>query len=404
MNRYRSMVLAGLLVGAVLLCACTGRSAPAGHDQSPATTTAPEGPDGSHVRLRGTTVFALLADNQLVAVSVGRGVLEGSVRLASPPREVLETTHAMAVSADGRRLYVLVGLAGGGADHVAVVDTSSLVVRASYGLEASTTYRALVLGQRSGRLYLLGNRPDQHGGVSVWATILDSSSGGIIASQQVHPAGGRDWVVYSASVSPDEQRMLVSYHGSDTSGADVFRIAGDGLAGCGTTRAAEGLGCLTEVHGLAVDTGALVIATDGHQVLELSDGGTVLRRWDPGLPGNHVTEFARGDGALLYVVGSCGYTGGMSLLDLHGGQSRVLVPARRADPSGSATPSTMTVCGQRAEVAPAGVLAVGRIERAVPRLGPEGSVLLVDAATGRVRRTVVTPAEPLDLVVASGLG
>jgi hypothetical protein len=151
----------------------------------------------------------------------------------------------------------------------------------------------------------------------------------------VHPAGGRDWVVYSASVSPDEQRMLVSYHGARTTGADVLRLAGGGgLTGCGLARAAEGTGRVTEVHGLAIDTGGLVIATDGQQVIELSDsGGAVLRPWDPGLPGNHVMEFARGAGARLYVVGSCGYTGGMSSLDMLRGQTRVLVPARHADPS-----------------------------------------------------------------------
>jgi hypothetical protein len=61
----------------------------------------------------------------------------------------------------------------------------------------------------------------------------------------------------------------------------------------------------------------------------------------------------------------------------------------------------LTVCGQRAEAAPAGMLAVGRIECAVPRLGLAGSIVLVDARSGRVRHTVTTPAEPVDLVVAS---
>jgi hypothetical protein len=67
----------------------------------------------------------------------------------------------------------------------------------------------------------------------------------------------------------------------------VLRLAGGGgPTGCGLARAAEGTGCVTEVHGLAIDTGGLVIATDGQQVIELSDsGGAVLRPWDPGLPG-----------------------------------------------------------------------------------------------------------------------
>jgi hypothetical protein len=192
-------------------------------------------------------------------------------------------------------------------------------------------------------------------------------------------------------VSADEHRLFISYHGSDTSGIDWFTHVGGLLERC-RLAVPDGSGCLRTHGGFAL-YGNEVLATTGFWLLlEVDISGTVRRRFDVRLPGNHVMEFALDSQAQrLYVVGPCGYAGGFSVIDLRTGSTRVLVPAPL-----TYTPSVL--CGERLSLDSPGLLVVGQTARPVPTLGLPGRIVLVDIRTGQVVHAVKVPAEPIDVL------
>jgi len=89
------------------------------------------------------------------------------------------------------------------------------------------------------------------------------------------------------------------------------------------------------------------------------------------------------DGREASVIGSCGYAGGLSLVDLTSGEHRVLGRESKA------------ICGER--VAYAGpLLAVARNAFPVPQ-GLPAAISLVDRESGTVVRSLPTPTEAVDL-------
>jgi hypothetical protein len=134
-------------------------------------------------------------------------------------------------------------------------------------------------------------------------------------------------------------------------------------------------------------------------MLRVDYRGAVVARWNPRLPGNHLMEFdldpAR---ATAYPVGSCGYTGGLSRIDLRRGSTRVLAPP--AAPGTGGPPAGTRVCGE-AVAAGGCLLAVARRAMPEPRLKP-GAILLVDPGAGRMLSATGTSAEPVDLVIWQG--
>jgi len=297
--------------------------------------------------------------------------------------------HLLAPSRDGRTLYALAPSDPPGVDHLAVVDTVSAGVRARYALPPGVAFSALAVGPVSGRLYLFGTPTHATGAL---VAVADPRTGRVLARWAVHRGDTGDWFVYQGAVAPDERALYLSYHGSDTTGIDRLVLTGRGLRPCRSANPPH-VGCIWTHGGFAL-YGPGLLATTGEGPIEEIDGaGRVVHRFDPRLPGNHLTEFALDARAgRLYVVGPCGYTGGMSVVTLATARTRVLVPL---SPPGQAP----TFCGDRFALGPRNLLAVGETAAALPQLGLPGAVLLVDARTGAVRRTVTTPAEPVDVFV-----
>jgi len=96
-------------------------------------------------------------------------------------------------------------------------------------------------------------------------------------------------------------------------------------------------------------------------------------------------------------VGDCAYSPGFGALDL------------AADPPPGAVPATPVIaptagegpppCGSQLALGPAALVVVG--QAAYPALDPRlpAKLLLVDGRTGRVKRTVATPAAPIAILV-----
>ena len=341
-------------------------------------------------------VFALLADNRLLAVRADTGALVASHALTpapagTTPRLRFIGDHLLAPSRDGRTLYALAPSDPPGADHLAVVDTASARVRARYALPRGVAFSALAVGSVSGRLYLFG-APTHAGGARV--AVVDPRTGRVLARWVVHRGDPGDWFVYQGAVAPDERALYLSYHGSDTTGIDRLVLTAEGLRPCPSVNPPH-VGCIWTHGGFAL-SGPGLLATTGEGPIEEIDGaGRVVRRFDPRLPGNHLMGLAlNAHAGRLYVVGPCGYGGGLSVITLATARTRVLVPP-------SLPGQAPAFCGERFALGPQDLLVVGKTEATLPQLGIPGAVLLVDARTGAVRRTVTTPAEPVDVCVVS---
>jgi hypothetical protein len=364
-------------------------------------------------------VFALLADNRLLAVRARDGAVVAEHQLAPTPLPLMGTGHYLALSNDGRLLFVLTPGALDTAPRVAVIEVATATVRATYSLSPEDgDYHNLAVGPRTGRLYLFGNRDEQspsppgrprpgRARLQVVVTVLDPQSGAVQPFWTARVADGYEWLVYQGAVSDDERELFISYHGADASGIDWFTVADDGLRRC-PAPARHGAGCIM-AHGAfrLYGDGLLVSGGDTKTILEVDRTGTVRRGFDIGLPHSHLMEFVLDAGARrLYTVGYCGYLGGFSALDLDGG----------GWPTPSATPGTwrwlatpapprvlqsdQALCGSRLALGPVPLLVVATNILAAPNAQHPGALLFVDTRSGTIIRKVETPSEPADVLVA----
>ena len=343
--------------------------------------------DGASVS-EGPAIVALLTDRSLVRVATTTGAVLARVRIglrSSPPN----SGRFLALTPDGDTLFVLMPGAADVAQVVSVVDSETLRVHSRISLPAGITFRALVIGPASGRLYLFGNRPVARGrgAEDAVVAIVDPTRPANIRTWTIRAAGGHDWWVFDAAVSADESRLYASYHGGCgpenfalcTSGADWLDADGGELTHC-RRPSLPANGCISRVHGSVEVVGNRFLATTGAAPILEIRGARIARRWKTRLAGNHVMEFAvdsMRDQA--YVVGQCYYVGGVSLIDIKSDQTRVV---------------TRDVCGDRVAVGD-DLVAVAEQFQAAPQAVRSRIALI--SRTGQAVRYVSLPLEALDL-------
>ena len=400
----RHLILAcTLLAGA----ACTRDTTPAPHATITSTSTARTSAPPT-VRAVSPTVpppasthlFALLADHRLIMADATSGAVLAARDLAPPPDRVTATGHLLAFSGDGRRLFALLP---GTPGLLAVLDAATATVRATYRPDTpGLAYSGLAVGPVSGRLYLFGERD----GAAI-VVRLDPDSGRVTATWTARPAEGRTWFVYQGALTADERALSLSYHGPDTTGIDRFDLDESGLRPC-ADRTPPPVACIGAHGGFALDGDRLLTSTgDTPVLLVLDEAGNIQGGVDTGLDGNHMLAFALdAQTRRVYSVGSCGYVPGFSVVSLdHPG-----FPVRSATPgvwSWRATPTPPEVllrfgevCGERLALGPTGLVVVGQVNTVVPAPQLRGAVLVVEASTGEIRRTIATSADPLDVIFA----
>jgi hypothetical protein len=192
-------------------------------------------------------------------------------------------------------------------------------------------------------------------------------------------------MVLANAISPDERYLFVSYHGDDTTGGDWLSISDNTLDRC-STFVRPNTGCL-DFHGsVAAYRGNLLATMGGDKLLNLALDGRVLREWSIGLPRNHLMwmtlDSRRG---LVAVAGSCGYSGGLSVINLaHARRTVFDHPSRRP-------------CGERVAWSASSILAIAHNPVPVAS-GSPSDMLFFDTRRHRIARLVATPAEVLDVI------
>jgi hypothetical protein len=309
---------------------------------------------------------------------------------------------------DGRTVVALMREPAPGRDSVAVVDAASLETRCTHPLESGVRYLGLLLG-RSGRVYAFGIRRAQtRGGWDAVLTILDAESGALAGAKTVRDAErgkrrgfAKQWFIYGAALSADERRIVLSYHGRDTTGADHLRISAGsrvshgrrGEQPCvrrrGRRVCASVWTDVEEVHGAVRALRSGFVGTAGEEgLVHLDRSGRLIRRI-PITPRTHLMDFASDARLSMVYVSSCGTRAALYRFDLERGRRETVAGAR--------------FCGHPLAVHDDRflVLIASRLNNAGDPAGPPRRLRLVDLEADGSARLVQRPGAPLDAVVVA---
>jgi hypothetical protein len=255
---------------------------------------------------RPTRAYALLANGQVVSISVSRGNVLAK-RTIGPRPQSAAATPLLARERD--TVYALTPRLGG--QSVLLLDAVTLQERARIALPEGR-FSALE-PTRGGAIHVLGERA----GAPVLVTIVD---GVPRAPLELRPADGRQWRVTGAALSSDERRLAVAYQGPNATGADVIDLSTGTREPCADPAAA----CLTRVRGAVEFIGSALIGTTGSPDLALYRRGipepravrTLLAR-------NRLTALARDrSSGLLLAASPCTSARGFSVIDLNRNSAR----------------------------------------------------------------------------------
>jgi hypothetical protein len=287
-----------------------------------------------------------------------------------------------------------------------VIDAESLQTRCRQPLEPGVRYSGLLLG-RSGMFYAYGARRVASGRWDAVLTIGDARTGDLKGSHTLRKAErgarahwGKSWWIYGAALSGDERRIVLSYHGGDTTGADWFRISppSDISAGGMAERRCRdrppqwpcgpGRTDVPRVHGAVKAFGAGFIgATGGNDLLELDRRGHGVGR--PGVRKNtsHLMDFAVDDDRRHVYVSACARRATIQRFDLEQG-------SREDVPSGAFCGSPLAISGGRFLF-----LAAGRVTKSGYPSPRTKELRLVDLEERGAGRRIPRSASPVDAVI-----
>jgi hypothetical protein len=307
--------------------------------------------------------------NRLLRISIPDGAVELERRLgprseqrdADPGQTLLRLRSGplLATAPDRKTVLALTRNPVSGRDSVAVIDAQSLQTRCSHPLEPGIRYSGLRLG-RSGMFYAYGARPAGPRRRDAVLTIGDARTGDLKGSHTLREAvrrdpahWGKDWSVYRAALSADERRLFLSYHGGDTTGADLFRISPTldiSATGMAERRCANrpprwpcgpGRTDAPRVHGAVTAVGAGFVGTTGtNDLLELDRGGHRIRRLRVRENNSHLMDFALNDDRRHLYVSACARRPTIQRFDLERGRLGTV-------PSGAVCGRPLAIYGNR---------------------------------------------------------
>jgi len=343
---------------------CQESGGPPAHVDSPASS--------EPVASASSDVVILTASNDIERLDVASAALRWKTPLGGIRQDGF-AAHVMAVAGSGNHVVVLVR---GSPSVVVFVDLSTGRVTARRELPPGLVYRGVDVGPASGRVYLFANRdvgPDRGGELGPLSeavvVVLDSDLSNVLISQTVRSTYGFNWRVYRGAVDRDETRILLSYHGPDSTGVDLIHLNGTHLDNrCATSSAA----CIPSHGGFAVGSRVMFFATGSSPILRTDHDGNLLGDIDTGIEGEHIMELTLdGSQRFLFIAGSCLYSDGLFEVDTVTRTTRIVDPPRS------------DTCGERVMALSDSVLVV---------IDPH--VVAIDRKTGRINHSLKFPTDP----------
>lgn len=349
---------------------------------------------------------AILANNHLVYLPPGAGRPKWDISLAALPD--LNSSHGysglghrVAASPDHAVIYALPAHDFRGGDSVVVVTAREGTVVRRIKLpnpDGSARYGALAVGP-SGNVWIVGSIGKRIEIVRV--NPRDWTVSSWIGRDMSHwvaqgPVTG-DFNIYEVQVASDEQRAFYSYTGGllDLAGLDWVDLNGQRAMTCTPPKPEHA--CIPGLAGFVVEGNNVYITTaydnPSGAIDHFNLDGTLEKHIQLGLLPGFLDDFAvTPDRSHIVAIGSCGYSGGMAVIDFATQRSRVIVQAESAH-----QPPTDLPCGQISAFVSSSLIALGHVGALLPT-DVAGQILFVDTSSGKVNRSVPVVSEPIAII------
>lgn len=348
-------------------------------------------------------IVALLANNHLISVARGTETAQWDVAIADPPDPshsggYLPPGHRLALSADHSHVYALPPRDYAGGSILIIADTASGAVTGKVNFPADARYSTLGVAA-SGNVYLVGQR-NSHIVVSKFDPSRNAVVSTFVGRDMSHFASNGlvsgTFSIDQAIVTPDEARLYLGYSGGllPKSGIDWVTLSDHTWCQPHDPESA----CAPGLSGFTIVDNRLLVASwndplQDDRIDEYSLEGQLIRHYDLGLAGGFLLDFVTDPSShTIYAIGSCGYRGGLSRVNVTTGEVTVVVPPAAV---GTVQPG---ICGQRAELMSDGQIALSVVGGLL--VGQQAaSIRTIDISSGTPVRLIPVAAGPLDLKV-----
>ena len=180
-------------------------------------------------------VIALIEGGELLVVDASNGQTRSRQRVANVP--FLSFGPSLALSKSGEEVFIPAPDSAAGVTKVVALNLRTLEFREVLTLRDSARYVWADVGAKTGLLYLMG----EHG---IRVVVVEPSAGRLVAQWSIAKDTAYNWHVERARISPDEERLYLSYHGGCnasgtpkcTTGIEEIFLASRQLAPCSVPR------------------------------------------------------------------------------------------------------------------------------------------------------------------------
>lgn len=357
-----------------------------------------------------TYIATILASGEVIVIDAATG--QAMLSTTSLGNSIPQVGRYLKHDPRNKRLVVLVpGLASSKA-RLVEISLPSFATRNLASLPTDAGYTSLDLGERTGSTYVFA---------AAGKVLRVSPSGDSITLIQTRDSAGphQEVYVYRGAVALNERRIFQSFHGGRSGLFWYDHDSRGGMHRCPSV-AKEAPRCAPS-HGSFETVGTdILVATGMRELWRVNSQGEVIGRYDTGLEGNHLMEFAVNRARTsIAAVGSCRYTGGLSVLsmrargtakqrtgprDLMDARIVFVAPSHVSAPGGfSPEPPRASICGERIAYSNDDRwIAVARpilMPFRISNVAVSGEILLLDAMSGEVVRKFQVASEPMDVIV-----